>query len=929
MNIPVPNVALIFGKEATRKLFSHGSTFDNLVKELSVDGQGFVFSTQANPNFLSFEHTVNIGKSFEISLSLIDPTQEFEKAFLTNNVLDIIGKTFPNNGSNNHPFNVDGTHLGTSLARSIKNIQSKKTIDEKAYELKQATERELYLAYGIGNNLQDWAGPFKVVVVNIDIKLEGARVLTLKLASTDNHLDPKMKLGAYGEQVTIDPQGTIIACVGRSNDIDIKGQKPYCVETFIKNKAIPNQYKQLVSLISIDYHYLIVDTIRNYIQNATNNPNVIVLLPDINKICKKQIDLCDNSTRYTKIKSSSFQSLGSLQGGTSISRVSTNYSPSDLLLGATEAFINQVLGSFLIDSEYTDHSKNYALPVGMQSSYPKQYSLVNASPITKISYSSNLIDFYKRYSINARLAESSKTGIPDHEVVISNIISKINEYSKGIYNIKYDVFVENNLQVLDLWKLDPELNCNEYPLFGAYHNMDPRKEVIVVGDIALISRFLYGSAINDRSLSKFLHPIDAAILNNIKYLKKINDINNMSSDAFGSPSFIPDEFAYIDTSAFFTKEERQMIQELKLPVFRYNTENPNVFELNVKDSAQYFSLLRAHFETVAYRKAAGIINGIIPTNIVDYPIQDAKSIAGYAAYAGYFNTGISSKERDDIVKQIQGRLSNDFKDQLTSDLNPPQSVDSYIEGAVLKILEALDGPTNLGLLYQLHQWVSSDPASIFNDFLNQLYNRAYQLNISTLPLFKLSNLANLAKPCVVLMQTSNMPQGIPQEQGLLSILYSGIYRLMGYRHVINATGCHSEFRLQKILEAKPQKETQTATSSILSVPTTDPNKDKKMPMLDPELQQGLIVKQPVIVNSTGTITIGYTKDQQRANYIKSLPIDQRTAALARVTPPPLTSIPPALQIPTVSPVNAPTTNLRPTVLGPQRYNRQPSDLPKP
>jgi len=934
MNIPIPNVALIFGKEATRKLFSHGSTFDNLVKELSTADQGFVFSTQANPNFLSFEHTVNIGKSFEISLSLIDPTQEFEKAFLNNNVLDLVAKTFPNYGANSYAFNADGTHLGSSLSRSIENLKNKATIDEKAFELKRATQRELFLAYGIGNNLKEWAGPFKVEVVNIDIKLDGARILTLKLASTDNHLDPKMRLGAYGEQITIDPQGVIVACIGRSNDIKIRDPKPYCISDYIQNKAIPQQVKQLVSSYSIDYHYLLVDTIRNYIQNATNNPNVIVLLPDINQICKKQIDLCDYNSRYSKTKQAS-NSLGSLAGGTAVSQVNAAYPASYRSLGATESFLNLFLGSFGLDLEYTDkdynYAQNYVLTTQTQN-YPWQYTVIDNST-NKINFVQTADDFYKRHKFNARLAESSTTGIPDHEIVISNIISRINEYSKGVYNIKYDVFVENNLQVLDLWKLDSELGCTNYPLFGGYHNMDPDKEVIIVGDISLISRFLYGSAINDKGLAKFLHPIDSAILTNKKYLEKINDINNIPSEAFGSPSFIPDEFAYIDTSSFFTKEERQMIQDLKLPVFRYNVENPNIFELNVKDSGQYFALLRGHFETIAYRKAAGVINGIIPNNIVNYPIDNAQAIAGYAVNAGYFNTGMSSQERDNVVKQIQGRLSDDFKNKLTAGSTPPLTIDTYIEGAILKILESLEAPTNLGLLYQLHQWIAADPASVVNDFINQLYNRAYQLNISTLPLFKLSNLANLAKPCVVLMQTTNIPQAMPLEQGLLSVLYSGIYRLMGYRHVINSTGCHSEFRLQKILEPKPQKETQPlSTSSVITVnnPTTT-SSNKKIPQLDPDIfGQGLIVKvpQPVLTPDGTSYLLGYTPDQKRAAYIKSLPIDQRTAALARVTPPPLTrsldaqgrivsNLPPALQVPTVAPK------------GPQRYNRQPSDLPKP
>lgn len=909
MSVPTANVALIFGIDATRKLFSQGSTFENLVKEVATGGQGFVFSTQANPNFISFEHAVNIGKSFEISLSLIDPTAEFEKAFLTNNVLDIVAYTYATDGSNSYKMNNVGAVDEANLQPVVNNLKSKETVDRATFDLVRGSKRELFLAYGTGNNLDSWAGPFKVEVVNIDIKIDGARILTLKLASTDNHLDPKFRLGAYGEQVNIDPQGLVVVCAGRSNEVKIKDNiiyNPMQIPYTRNNTKLPTSTKALVSLKDIDYHYLIVDTIRNYIQQATSNPNVIVLLPDLNKVCKKIIDKIDYDTRYSSSKNSIHGSagikkaLGFLAGGQSTAKAAGNYPANAYVLGVKEKFISNLLGEFGLDLEAVFTNSTGTIAAGVPKSYINQYSTffnVNLSYV--INYVNRTKEYFKDHEFFARLTSGSAKGVPDHQTVVGQVIQRINEFCKGEYNIKYDILVENQLQFLDLWKIDPDLLCTKFPLFGGYQDLDPRKEVIIVGDVALIRDFLYGAAKKDKGLAKFLHPLDAAILTNQVYLDRVSDLIKIKDNSFGPASFLPDEFAYIESSNLFTKQERDLISLLGIPVFRYNTQNPNIFELDLKESSQYFALLKSHFETVLYRKASGVINGIIPSNIANYPIQNINAIIGYATNAGYFNTGLSQQSKEELIKNITGKLSDDFKNTLAPPLpannvvGPTQTADQIIFDAVYLLLESLSDNSNLGLIYQFKQWLSTDPSLVVNDFLNQLYNRAYQLNISTVPFFKISSLSNLTRPCVVLMQSTNMPQTVPEKQTLLNVIYSGIYRIMGYKHVINHTGCHSEFFLQKLLEGKSQQ-TQPLAKEEFSYP-----KPGELP--PPSSNRFLTVKPPPslttqLPESNKQLTEDEKRrreDERKIAYIMTYPPDKRADVYARLYPN-STLIPPSI-----------------------------------
>ena len=244
------------------------------------------------------------------------------------------------------------------------------------------------------------------------------------------------------------------------------------------------------------------------------------------------------------------------------------------------------------------------------------------------------------------------------------------------------------------------------------------------------------------------------------------------------------------------KENFDLITKLKAPVFRYNTKNPNVTEFNVKESNQYWSQLLTHFEAVVHRKAAGIIGGIIPSEYSTLKPKSIKDLVLYATEAGIFNEGISELRKNEIFAEIKKIIeSQDFGSE---DKNS-------VMIAVLLLIDYLSKECNIGLRRLFKQQYASDPSMLVNNFLNQVYNQVYQVNIQTLPMFNLSNIINLTRPCILLMQNVNMPMIRQPDPSILSIVYSGLYRILGFRHSIDYNGCYSEFFLQKVITVKDTK----------------------------------------------------------------------------------------------------------------------------
>ena len=169
MSVQTANVIVATSKEAIQKLFSLGSISKNLIDEISTDGDILLFNKQSNPNFISFKHGFGLNTDQTATLTFIDPDNEFEKRYIENEPIKINNKT-----------------------------------------------KYFYLAYGIGSNLDSWAGPLRFTLVGADYTIDGSKKITLKLAPSPNTLD---FTGPFSDLVNFNLFGNTLNIKGKSKEI--------------------------------------------------------------------------------------------------------------------------------------------------------------------------------------------------------------------------------------------------------------------------------------------------------------------------------------------------------------------------------------------------------------------------------------------------------------------------------------------------------------------------------------------------------------------------------------------------------------------------------------------------------------------------------------------------------------------------------------
>tara|TARA_A100001391_G_C5083578_1_gene280536 strand:+ start:4916 stop:7492 length:2577 start_codon:yes stop_codon:yes gene_type:complete len=849
MNIPTANIVVAFDKKVMERLFSSGATYKSLVSELSEGLDNvLLFDNVANPNFISLEHSLGLGGGFKIVLSFIDPKNEFEKRFFTNNPTKII-----EGFSNPAIEKTEGfiTDKPDDVKQSQENYSKEYVVQYKKELQKNIGEREIYVAYGTGNNLDLWSGPHRTVMTNADITVEGARKITLTLTPTPNALNLNNRRGAYNEKVNLNLLGLKIRYAGESQEIKFNSRKPYDPTEYIsgagENSAIANALKEERKLLAdlgfeevseklekFDFHCMVVDAIRSYVQKATSNKNVIVLLPNLNITCRQAIK--DEARKFyvsSKVVDALSTAASSVPfpGPFLLSRVNDLVTPTDKELGKTELFVDGTLAAFGLRMHMgskDDSLKKQAIPFGPIAKHAENEKYPSSSSAVK--------GYYKERYFTAVIDKTDRQ-VPDHMAVLQTVFDKIKKLSHESYKMSSLAVVnETEVNMMNLWTTSP---FNKFYTFGGYDSFEG-DSAIIVGDLALIKEYLYGSvnlqqkkaAVDElrakaaiaiakqvksgllKTFSKKakksneasdptsadylfaaatqvpLHPLDNFALNNVEYNKKVRAIAHpvlKGVGSFGDISYLPDDFAYQDES--FSDKEKEYIEENGIPVFRYNTENPNTIDMKFKFGAIYFALLKAGYQKEIKRLTSAVAEGVLPTGVGTFPIRERGAAIAYLRSKGY-SQGLGDKEKRDIINQLALRVSPDLAEDLDVD-SSEAAADS-----LAVIVEELE-EKNLHGLVLVDQQLPGNPNSIMADFTEELYRKALQMSITTLPLFHISKTSSLGTPCIFFGQDQPITQSTRQPSTSLNKFFSGLYKIMGFKHTITTGAATSEFKLVK------------------------------------------------------------------------------------------------------------------------------------
>ena len=258
--------------------------------------------------------------------------------------------------------------------------------------------------------------------------------------------------------------------------------------------------------------------------------------------------------------------------------------------------------------------------------------------------------------------------------------------------------------------------------------------------------------------------------------------------AFGNASYIPDAFSYSNEE--FTTDKKDYIKENGIPIFKYNTENPNVLDMTFKFGGVYYTALKMGSITAVKKKASAVAAGYLPIGIGSLPIRTRNDAIKYLRQ---LNFSLGSNNRDEIIASLKGKISAEHLEDFAA-ANPAEAADSI--AALIDLAE--DGSdADLRGLIEIDQGLPGNPQTIMVDLAEEMFRNSLTMSIKTLPFFNISNVHHFFSPSVLFAQEALIKQSIQPKRSLMNSFFSGLYQIAGFKHIINATTASSEFSLVK------------------------------------------------------------------------------------------------------------------------------------
>ena len=536
----------------------------------------------------------------------------------------------------------------------------------------------------------------------------------------------------------------------------------------------------------VDLHAIIVSTLRDYLKKATNGANVIVVLPDINKLL---------SSEYENTKAEN-------------SLVNTN--STDTLLITISQLLSKI--NLSLDS--------YQVGAGSKKGIDLR-SIAFAERVKGRASILNLLKDHYYYTVyRARLISEKQEGIPELKKPLDDVILGINSISKNNRKILPVLFSEADTTILDYWgNLPANFTVNGY----LPDTWKPERPTVIFGDVTMITNLLYAQqeVINNDPIH--WHEKQSLGSTYQREVKELFDIENKVTP-FGKISSVPDQFGYTDE--LFTEDQLKTIKEKKIPVFKYNTENPNILDITYNDEGLYLSLLNNFFSLNRNRIASAAADGGVPLRLSDVPIvsKEALDVAIISSKMAMFGPVLSNEE---IVDEIANKISPELSDELFPNrtfkvkrINPgdirriatdesfrrtlPSGDNRYaITNYVAEIEKRMQGEKD-GLNIKLSQDRQTDPKTIIQSSVDYIAQAAKTINIKTLPFFNIATRGlALQNPCIVFYQDAPVLAQQRQQRTGFNNFLTGVYALQGFRHKIGRK-VESEFLLAKI-DTNPKK----------------------------------------------------------------------------------------------------------------------------
>ena len=914
MNIPVPHVIVAFDKRVITTLFTIGANYEDLSKEIVKYDDALLFDSQANPNFISFEHSFGGKEEGNImTLTLLDPKKEFEERFMLENSSDSLVDYL----SRNPPSRTDAI---SKIISDANKTEAEKEVDIDKYVRKFSAKlaediggvRPIYLAYGVGTNIDSWSGPHTMMLMGAEISLEGSRQITLTFAATSLSLSREGRRDIHQQSVDLNLEGLGVEINARSHPIDLniflthadpeKGWRtsPKLIndDNTVSPRAYPPYLEDLplsllkasgkyeddynyylflaeleeasVFLGKLDIHLLITDIIRDLIRKATGNPNVIVVLPNLNFTlaeiiqqdlveqglaeAKKKVEKLEKKTalyeEWEQEEKNYKKALDELTTWNTVVENNDTYYHNFTEVGEIFYALSNILSGFGINLNSSKRDATVKGTLKVLEAYREQDKYE--------SFNHTLRDFLNSRYFTAGITSASQEELPDYWALLMKITKHISKATLGVVGSKFQIFYESDTRLLDYWASLHDLDEDgwaDLPLFGGVDRLFNSDEgAIVFGDQQLIRDFLYGAtslkqlearkrntiqayeeaffevdsldpkqtaynaqneneagdlgpSMDERyrkleteeqialmSIAPF-HPLDKFILMDKKYnefVRKITYPEQALTGAYGPTSYVPDDFQHVDT---FSEESKQKLEALGVPIFRYNTQNPNVLDLKLDNSLIYRNNLNFGFRRNVARTATTTAGGKLESKYSTLPLKTKGDVIGFIRYYEK-SLGNNPAAQQMIIEVLEKKFTTAFA--LGFFKGTDHSAYEYAENAYASYAQLLlreDHPIAL-----IDQKLPGSPVVAMAEFSEKMYRESLMMSITTLPAFNFGTGNILMAPCMLFAQDAPILQTQSEmpKSTLLNTFMSGWYNILRYTNKISAQGASSEFDLVKM-----------------------------------------------------------------------------------------------------------------------------------
>lgn len=732
------NVFITKSRAAMDKLFFGESKLVSFKEKMILLDEeelkdSFIASPYKNDGILRFEYSFGKGTTKQfIKAQFLETKKVLEYVLMGNDPMARIleSKVSELNPGPNYVVDDDGfSPGGNQLSANLKKL---------------AESQKYYFAFGTGDDLNDWSGPYAMDLVNAVLKNDEVGTRMLEAIFVPNIGSQKLFSQRFQEEIGYE------GVVNSFNEMVSR-------DLFVKASAtesITNDEKDINKPI-LDFR--IRNLLKTYISKTVLNPNVIVAIPnDLNK-------LYDNP-KWRQIK-----------GDTSVTQDKT------LPVWVDLETITSMMGMQVMEFKISE--------VDASSSKRIRHAEISGDK-TAINEKSDGIKLWM--GANSRLHKSKTLMAPFFKFTAGLRSLDTASYAKQ----EFDLYEETDIKLLELWK---ELGLIEDSSKSAFvfgdidhisnmlylNNYDPadNKQGAIEG-LERSVKFLFGKKQSYFTEGSLFDKDPGRTTSLIKYSRY-------------NKRFI-EEFNLRDTdnrsSSFGEKPSKEISDGL---VFRHNISNPNVLALNYTVDKYIAALIGLDvYPDLSSRYMNSTTLPLVRDVAED--LLGAQFISSIIKKVEKIGTSNPDDEMSDIsflnILLTNPELNNEIISKVSKEAYSNEDLSSLTRFDLIAFIAFVRHLNKKSSNYDGVKLVTDKDRydQVYTSMINRLKTFMVTLDIRTLPFF--GQKFFLKRTCTVIGNNNSI---IGFESNKRKAPYSGRYNIFGWTHVIEPDGAYSTFSLTR------------------------------------------------------------------------------------------------------------------------------------